>query len=203
MNALMASIFKQVVEKTGQSYLIDATKSAILHATRDLHITRFFERDCESLEYEAEIPEEAEGAVDDSISLTSIPRFRELVSVECITASGEVLKAKRALGYVSSKVFASSPADSKALYAKTGATVKLATRDPVVGFAVVAVVFPDLTEDGFNSWIAELYPSVVVYKAAAAILGEIGDSSAMNAMLVQYNRALVDFYHDARSVVLT
>ena len=182
MNALLASIYKQVIEKTGQHHMIDATVSAILQNTHDLHISRFFENDCTVIEYSAEFDSCQEGATSDSIDVGGIPRFRELISLECLKSDSTSVRAIKSQRGLYGNVFKDLGANIEALYAKTGRIIKITTREPVVGFVLVCVTFPDLTADGLDSWIAEQHSSLIVYRAAADILGEIGDTTAANVL---------------------
>ena len=201
MNSQLQFLYKQVQEKTGQYHLVDATVSAITHATYELHTQRFFANDCIVIDYDAEFDVCSDGATSDSIDTTGIPRYRRLMALSCVNAQGETFAATAVKGGVVAGRLTHMGGEVKAVYSEVGRTIRIQSREPVTGFSIVCAVFPDLTKDGFNSWAAELHWPLVVFTAAADILDEIGDKAAANGLRSKIPPLLAKFKDDSEILI--
>lgn len=71
-----------------------------------------------------------------------------------------------------------------------GAEFKIRTCKASQYFLLGCYVFPDVTTDGYDSWIADEQPSAIVYEAAATIFKTIGfdEQTAMYTAMAQQER---------------
>ncbi len=60
------------------------------------------------------------------------------------------------------------------VYYLAGDTVQLRTSQETNQFLIGAYVIPDVTEAGYDSWIAREYPFAIIHSAAAFVLRRIG-----------------------------
>ena len=171
MNPLKHRIVQRVFGITGANNLLAETIDSVERATLDVHRSNRFKRDLQyvTVQFEAD-----EGIA--SSRVVSMPlglrRIMELLIHNPVSAKVESATLLSHLtGYVNSQ------APNKAVL--LGRTLSVTAPFDFDQFVVGGLFLPDVSDDGYNSWIAEDHEPVITYAAAARVLTDLGDSSSV------------------------
>jgi hypothetical protein len=63
---------------------------------------------------------------------------------------------------------------------EAGLLLQIKTYEEVQQFLVGCYVSPDVTDSGYSSWIATLFPYAIVYESAAVVFTQTGDTERAN-----------------------
>lgn len=192
MNALFKQIYDSVIQgRTNRPALVAETRNAIKEATMELHSAAKFFADLSEVNVVLSTPE----ATRVKFHL-SVP-FRSLYKATAMTATNEQIPLKQSIA---------SRWDTN-WFRIFGKEFEAQTSSPVKAFTIQFFSYPDLTDTGYDSWIASNYPYAVADLAAAKIfslvepkmatlffsrVGNPGVASSHLGRIVQENSHAVD-----------
>lgn len=184
-----AELLEEVYTLTNRPDLVNETKSAVKAATLKLHQTDFYSKDIAELRIVLGVSTTTYIYSFDYISAISnfraIKYIRKLDSTETPTEFFDIITPEEVLDSY-------NIVRTDVCYV-AGRVLELRSSTAFNKMILGAYVFPIVTENGYSSWIAELYPYAIVYEAARIIFKTIGfdEQSAAFAGLVTEQVALL------------
>ena len=191
--ATLAELIADVYTITNRSDLVAETALAVKSATLKAHRLDFFSRDLYETAFE--FSESLNKQTLDYI--TQISNFRALIYIRFYYDTNEVVTTVDATGPFAGIITPQEILDSYG-YNRTdiayvaGRTLEIRGSQAFDKILLGAYVFPIVTPDvDFSSWIADLYPYVIVYEAARHIFITIGKAEEAarygNLVAEEYN----------------
>ena len=166
MNTLFKSIYDSVVRgRTNRPALIDETRTAIKEATMELHGMAKFFKDLSTSNVFVSNGEATKFRFTLSLPMRSLWRLTALHSDNAETP----LKLYT--------ISMPSRWDSN-WYRVFGKQIEAQLSRPAGAFRVEYFAYPDLSDTGYNSWIAESYPYAVADLAAAKVFSLVEPTTA-------------------------
>ena len=173
--ATLSELIADVYTITNRSDLVAETALAVKSATLKAHRLDFFSRDLYETAYV--FPTSLNKQTLDYI--TQISNFRALSYIRFYYDTNEVVTTIDATGPFADIVTPQEILDAYG-YNRTniayvaGRNLEIRGSEAFTKILLGAYVFPIVTEVGFSSWVADLYPYVIVYEAARHIFITIG-----------------------------
>lgn len=166
----LASLITDVYALTNQPDLVAETSLAVRSATLKAHHIDFFPRDI----YEVAFGFISEEYIQTLDYMALIPRFRALAYLRRLdNDSGDnVGKDLKIIDPVQA-LDEYNQIQTEVVYL-SGATLKIRTETPWQYFTIGAYRSPDVTETNYSSWIADQWPTAIIYEAVAIIFKTIG-----------------------------
>lgn len=172
MNQLKHDIVNKVIGITGATNMLAETIDSVDRATRDAHSSNKWQRDVSYVSV-------VFGAED------GIPtKDRQVILPSLFSRVTEVLvklpKAKLpnpAKVVKSYTAFIKDSGHTKAVL--LGNVLHVSASEIFNDLIIGGITRPNVTDDGYNSWIAQDYPNVIIYNAAAQVLTDLGDTSSI------------------------
>jgi hypothetical protein len=166
--ATFAELLADVIVLTNRPDLVNETKLAVKAATLKMHQIDFFYKDI----YETGISFSSSEYSQQLEYRTLLPRFRSL----------KYLRESDSLGTVGKFFTVLTPAETLDTYGYTKRDVVYAAGEllqinssSAFQYAILGCYLnPDVTEAGFNSWVALDHPYAIVYEAALTVFKMIG-----------------------------
>lgn len=166
--ATFAELVADVITLTKRPDLIDDTKLAVKVATLKMHQMDFFYKDI----YETGISFSADSYAQQLDYKALLPRFRSL----------KYLRKSDSTGTAGAFLVVLTPAEVIDTYGTertdicyaAGAIIQIKSSTSFQYALLGAYLNPDITESGYNSWIAQDHPYAIVYEAAITIFKTIG-----------------------------
>lgn len=166
--ATFAELVADVITLTKRPDLVDDTKLAVKVATLKMHQMDFFYKDI----YETGISFSADSYAQQLDYKALLPRFRSL----------KYLRKSDSTGTAGAFLVVLTPAEVIDTYGTertdicyaAGAIIQIKSSTSFQYAILGAYLNPDITESGFNSWIAQDHPYAIVYEAAITIFKTIG-----------------------------
>ena len=178
-------LLDEVYSLTNRSDLIAETKTAVKAATLKAHQSDFYSKDIHEDRITAETADYIHSI--DYISLFS--NFRSLKYIRKYDL------ANNEMGDFIQVLEPEEVLDSYGL-AKTdvcyvaGRNIEVKSSTAIDNLIIGCYVLPIVTESGYSSWVAELYPYVIVFEAARVVFKTIG----YDEQSATYERLVVDQY---------
>lgn len=172
MNQLKHDLVQKVFGITGSTNMLAETVDAVERATRDAHISNKWLRDvgyitvmfgaedgCPSKERQIMLPNTFSKITEILIKLPREQKPRPVKLAKSYTAHlGNFENTKAVL---------------------LGNVLHVVASDVFNDIIIGGLTRPDVSDSGYNSWIASDYPNVIIYNAAAQVLSDLGDSSSV------------------------
>lgn len=153
----------EVILLTSRPDLVDRTLQAVKSATLKMHQREFWRRDLR----EVGIQFDAAAYLQSFDIYEFIPKFRSLAYLRKYNAELlEVIEPEQVFDYF-------GDVRTNVCYL-AGNILQIRSSDPATYFMLGYYQHPDLTEEGWNSWIAEEFPYSIIYEAATTIAVSIG-----------------------------
>lgn len=148
---------------TARPDLEDETLQAIRAATLKMHQREFWRRDLKETGVQFET-----AAYLQSFDLYAfIPKFRSLAYVrKYLGKLFEIIEPTQLFN-----IFGNERTDVVYL---AGNILQMRSSEPFTYFLLGYYAYPDVTVEGWNSWIAEEFPYTIIYEAAATVTVSIG-----------------------------
>lgn len=195
MNALKDKLYRNITTITGHNNLLNQTKQAIEYATTELHTSQFFDRDKQSFFVDlTKLSKSCDSMYEINFSLMG--NVRRVVSVGLQYANNTFIVIPVVQSYVE---FMRDSRLDYAVIVNNAIIVRCARSNPK-SIVLESLLYPNVSDDGYSSWIAENYSSVIIEKVAFRILNDIGDKSA-NHHLRLYDEAYRHLVADSKLVL--
>ena len=172
MNQLKHDLVQKVFGITGANNMLAETIDAVTRATRDAHSSNKWQRDIDYITVMFG-PEDGCPAKERQVMLPSY--FSKITEVlvkmprEALPKSVRVAKTYTA--------HLANTSNTKAML--LGNVLHVAAPDVFNDIIIGGLKRPNVTDDGYNSWIAVDYPDVIIYNAAAQVLSDLGDNNSV------------------------
>lgn len=184
---LYDSIFQDIMALTKRPALVDETHLALRTATRTAHFGGAYSRDVS--EQPVQIPNASYITSLDGQIL--FPRIRGLANVQLMDGTGAVMAKPEItvveFGDIRDPVYHQIKNDIAYL---AGTAVNIRSSVPASGYLVSFYQAPLVSRETYNSWIAQLAPDIIIYQAAATILGTVDDGRKAKTYMEMVERVL-------------
>ena len=205
-DSLLASIISMVYTETNRPDLVNETLQAVTEATLTAHLSEYWFKDI----VEGQVTFTDPTQYIQTLDLTTLPQFRNVayfrknvpgptayapaVDLEDSSYGTTVTVNSDSLvpwGYIYQELDEYSPDDLIDIYGWergdiyyiAGTNMNIRSTTPLGNGQLGYYSFPLVGQGNYASWIASLYPYVIVYAAAGAVLGKIGQDSAIKYYL--------------------
>lgn len=166
--ATFAELVSDVITLTKRPDLVDDTKLAVKVATLKMHQMDFLYKDI----YETGISFSSESYVQQLDYKTLLPRFRSLKYLRKADSTGV---AGAFFGVLTpAEVIDAYGIERADICYAAGSIIQIKSSTSFQYAILGAYLNPDITEAGYNSWIAQDHPYAIVYEAAITIFKTIG-----------------------------
>ncbi len=172
----LTELCNEVYTITNRPDLVAETKAAVRSATLKLHQVEYFHKDI----FETGVKFFAPAYVQDLEFRTLIPRFRTLKYFRKAESTGAVDKFLTVLTTPEDVIDQYGSNKTDVCYVAGGLLKVLSSTKFEYGI-LGCYIHPDITEDGFSSWIAEDHPFAIVYEAAGKIFKLLGKTEEFQA----------------------
>ena len=162
MNQLFKSLYDSVVINTNRPNLVAETKKAIKEATLELHNRGSFVADVR----EAILTSTNGGKVDFKFSIPKEKRVRKILNVSPVDNIGRC-------GIKLTRVGMFEQPKCGAWYSWANGVLKIHVPEYAPSFLLSFLSFPDLDEQTYESWIAEVYPHYITDLASFRVLNNM------------------------------
>lgn len=180
---------------TNRPELVSETLVAIKKATLKAHNSETYARDLVEVSVTgASLVSVSSSDFRYQIAIGSSPisRFRRIAYLrEIPTATGPYGLVKQYRFLEADSIFDSYNVEHTDYAYLAGATINLRTQVLTTGVKVGYYQYPDVTDAGFNSWIADLYPAAITDDAAATVFKMIGKDDEET----RYRQLAAENYH--------
>jgi len=178
MNSLRQGIYAAVLAQAKMHNMRDTILSLIDLVTLESHAHRFFEKDSRFAVHDI-----APAAREFKTQLTTLASFRGLVKVIYLFEDGSVQEFEK-LNSLTEYVKNNKCDLGYGVPVVTYTMGVLQGRAPmnISKVYIQYMSLPDITADGYNSWIAELYPSVIIEEVLYRLKANTGDNSIRGHM---------------------
>lgn len=167
--ATFAELLEFVYEQTNRRDLVALTKQAVQAATLKLHNSDYYPKD---LREESLILSAPANFV--QLEYRSLfPRYRALSYLRATDATYTDDGVKYTI-LTPGEVLDSYSVNREDVCYLSGELLQLRSRNAVQHLLIGIYQHPDITESGYNSWIATEYPFAIVFEAAAKVSKTIG-----------------------------
>jgi len=176
-----AEILQEVYNITGRADLVDLTKSAVKAATLKAHQTDFYSKDIFELNYTFLTP----GYIQSFDIISVLPNYRALKymrRVETATLEPNIFFTMLTTEEILDE-WGRERTDICYVAGRTIEIKSLVTFDTII---LGSYVNPIVTEVGYSSWVADLYPYAIVHEAARVVFATTAQQAESNSQ-----RALV------------
>lgn len=164
MNPLFKQIYDQVVVNTNRPNLKQEIRQDIKSATLEFHQRGRFIRDVR----QAVLTSTNGGQLRYNFNIPAANRLRQILAIQPVRSDG-------LLGKRLPEMDLFSPSGCGAFgYSWDNTSLKIVVPHAANSFNLSYLEFPDLTEDGYNSWIAKIYPHFIVASATVKTLVKAG-----------------------------
>jgi len=167
-----------IMELTNRPELDDLTALALRMATLKTHLCDHFVRD---------IVTSDQVAFDDSASVTSLSiatttefaRFRDVHMVQLLDVDGVALDSPEVEIVEANDIFEPGYRGVKRPYIAwmAGSNLNIYAACGMYGARVLWFQSPNVTRDTYDSWIAQLFPDVIVWEAAMMVWNRTGNET--------------------------
>ncbi len=189
-----AELLTEVYTLTNRPDLVAETKSAIKAATLKAHGTDFYSKDI----FETGVEWDTEEYIQSMDYITLIPNFRAIKYLR------RVESATDDMGKFFSIITPDEVLDSYG-YNKTdiayvaGRILQIRAEEKFSKALFGCYVFPIVREEAYSSWIAEMFPYVIVFEAARVVFKTIG----FDEQSAQYERLVAEQYTELKISAVT
>lgn len=164
-----AELLQEAYYLTNRPDLANETKSAIKAATLKLHQTDFYSKDIAEIIVNLGTPAAFIYSFD---YLTAISNFRAIKYIRKIDSTGAPSNFFDVV--TPEEVIDSYNVERTDICYVAGRVLELRSSTTFSKMILGAYVFPIVTEVGYASWIADLYPYAIVYEACRILFKTIG-----------------------------
>lgn len=165
----LAELLAEVYTLTGRADLVAETTLAVKNATLKAHMTDFYSKDI----YEVRITTDTADYIHGIDYMSIISNFRSLKYLRKYDlANAEVGAFLTVLE--PEEVLDSYGYDKTDVCYVAGRVIEIKSSTQVDNFIMGCYVLPIITTAGYASWIADLYPYVIITEAARQIFKSIG-----------------------------
>jgi len=168
-------LLTEVYNITGRSDLVDLTKSAVKAATLKAHATDFYSKDI----YETPIQFDEIAYVHSLDIYSIISNYKALKYIrkyDTVTTSAgdfiDVITPEEILDQYNREL-------TDVCYV-AGRVIEIKSSTSFNTILLGCYVNPIVTESGYSSWIAELYPYAIIHEAARFVFGAIAQNEEKN-----------------------
>lgn len=171
----LAELIQEVYTLTGRPDLVDRTASAVRSATLKMHQKDFWYKDI----FETGISFTTSEYFQQFAYRSLIPRWRAAKYIRKYDAVGQFAGAFLDL-VTPAQVLDEYGLSREDIFYVAGDEVDIRSSTPEQYYLLGCYLNPDITDAGYNSWIAVDHPYAIVYSAAAIVFKGIGkdDESA-------------------------
>ena len=153
----------EVILLTSRPDLVDRTLQAVKSATLKMHQREFWRRDLKEVGIQFDLADYLQ-----SFDIYEfIPKFRSIAYLRKYNA--DLLKVIEP-----EQVFDYSGSERTNVCYLAGNILQIKSSDPATYFLLGYYAHPDVTTEGWDSWIAKEFPSAIIYEAATTIAASIG-----------------------------
>jgi hypothetical protein len=168
-----SDILTEVYDKTKRPDLVDRTKSAIKSSTIALHSSDFYAKDL----IESGIQFPTSDYLQQFDCNVVFPRWRKAKYLRTFDISSNT-PGVFLTRIEPDQLFDSYGRNKTDCYYQAGANLNIKTSSSIQYCLVGYYTHPDISELGYDSWIAQEYPWAIIYSAAAEICRHIGKKEA-------------------------
>lgn len=195
MNALKDKLYRNITTITGHNNLLNQTKQAIEYATTELHTSQFFDRDKQSFFVDlTKLSKSCDNMYEISFGLMG--NVRRIITAGMQYANNTFIVIPVVQSYIEFM------RDSRLDYAVivNNSIIFRSARPNPKAIVLESLLYPNVSDAAYSSWIAENYSSVIIEKVAYRILSDIGDKSA-NYHLRLYEEAYRHLVADSKLIL--
>lgn len=179
----LAELISEVYTLTGRPDRVAETLSGIKAATLKAHQTDYYYKDI----YEGGVGFGSAEFIQNLVYREVLPKWRAVKYFRKYDLANAT-PGKHLTHIVPENVMDRYLVEKDDIYYVAGAevTIKSSTKEQYYLFG--AYLHPDITESGYNSWIAEDHPFYIVYEAAATVFKAIGkdeEAAAFRGMVAE------------------
>lgn len=185
---LFDSVWSQVMVLTKRDDLEEETSLAVRTATFNAHMAAFFPKDM--VTQAVALPTPAYVA---SLDVTDLfPLFRAVSGIRLLDASGEIVENPKIevkeIEDIYDPVYGFALRD---IAYQAGTAVNVRCSVQMSGLLVTWFKAPSTARDTYNSWVAQFAPDVLIYSAAAIVLGTTGNEAKAKMYQTMYEKQLL------------
>jgi hypothetical protein len=171
MNALLTSLFNDVILLTNRPDLVGETLLAIRTATIKAHSSDYFYKDI----FETGVMFDTSVAQQSLDYKTLVPKWRALKYLRTYDASTTPGSPGDFVEIITpEQVLDSYSASREGVCYVAGQSLQIRTRAAHQYYLIGCYIYPDTGTETFSSWVAEEQSAAIVYEAAATIFKTIG-----------------------------
>lgn len=172
----LAELIQEVYTLTNRPGLVAETLTAVRSATLKLHQLDYFYKDI----FETGVSFTAAAYVQQIEYRTLIPKWRALKYLRKTDSTGT--EQGQIYNIITpEQVLDSYGTNQENVCYVAGSAIQIRSRDQLQYAMLGCYVNPDITEAGYDSWIALDHPYAIVFEAAAIIFKAIGDTEKFAA----------------------
>ena len=171
---LYDELLEDIIVLTNRPDLADETALALRTATRSAHLTDAYPRDCKTSVIQLPLQD----FVTQLDLPTLLPRCRGLSRVQVLAADGSPLlfSPEHQLEVIELSDIYNDYGQLRSNVAYiAGDKLNVRTLTPGYGFNIQWFQLPDTRRASYDSWIAQLYPDLLIYWAASVVLDTNGN----------------------------
>jgi hypothetical protein len=166
----LSELCADVFTLTNRPDLVSETQLALRHATQKMHLLDFWSRDRAERQLSF-----ATAAMNFSASIPSnFENWRKFAYVRPFDPDTLTPKDRYINEIAPDKLFDEFNRNKTDVYYVAGTLLNMKTRDSESAFLFGWYKYPNTTVAGYASWIADMYPAIIVEEAAGRILHVIG-----------------------------
>lgn len=195
-NALKQDVYESIQARFKMRNMEDTVVTLINTVTLNAHVRRYFKKDVKYFELGVNPVSQTFRA-----SLTNITDYRALTSILIIHEDGSSVEIDK-LGSVADLINSDNclPGIGDPSVVTLGSVLQGRSPKKIKSIMVGAVVLPDISDAGYDSWIARLYPDVIAEEVLWRAKDSIGDRST-KAHQQAASSARIYLYGDAPTVM--
>lgn len=173
---LLSELITETYVQTLRPDLVAETTAAVKSATLLAHNSDFYARDL----YENGVVFD-ESLFIQSLSVGVIPNYRKINYIRLYDAVGQSPGPMLEI-LTPDQIFDAYGVDKVNIAYEAGTQIEIRGGVPFQHILVGAYVTPDITNLGYNSWVADSYPYAIIYSAARIVLYASGNLELGNKM---------------------
>lgn len=175
-----SQLCQDVMTKTGRPELVAETQLAVRQATKFVHMSNFWLRDCMEQRFDFPVV-----GYTFQVDTSLLARYRKLRYVKKFDLATNIPKEGE-----SHKLSEGSPTDlfdryqapRSNIYYLSGSSINVKCNSQEQSLLFAWYKYPDTNPESFSSWIAEAYDPIIIDKAAANIFRDTGMTEDANRL---------------------
>lgn len=192
---LLSEMIDEVYTETNRPDLIAETSSAVRAATLLAHHSDFYPRDL----YETGIQFDT-AAFQQSLDVSIIPQYRKIKYLRKYDNIGSTPGTFLTI-LTPAELLDSYGVNKENVAYEAGAAIDMRSDTLLQYMLLGAYVSPLVTSLNFNSWVADNYPWIIIYKAASAVSTSVGNLERANSSKKLFEEQFSTFHAFALATV--